>query len=279
MTKAEIRELSRALGLPTWDRPASPCLSSRFPYGTEITLEGLQKVEAARTCSMRWDLRRAGALSWRGGAAGSGAPRRSRASASPTIREIIDREFKKIGFRFVAVDLKGFRSGSLNEGLIANAAAPANRCARLTREVSPRSERDDCSTIARSDGVVIFMFAVEPSTTSTLTPVRSTRSASSVATIPSLQRVDAPRPAPSRRKACGVCACHSPVRATVAAIAPVRDALQRVGHRNRRDRTAPRCRRHARSKIAGVANGRAASCTITSSLSELVSPSAIRTES
>ncbi len=46
LTKAEIRELSRAMGLPTWDRPASPCLSSRFPYGTEITLEGLRKVAA-----------------------------------------------------------------------------------------------------------------------------------------------------------------------------------------------------------------------------------------
>jgi uncharacterized protein len=44
----------------------------------------------------------------------------------PSIRETIDREFKKIGFRFIAIDLKGFRSGSLNEGLIANAASPAN---------------------------------------------------------------------------------------------------------------------------------------------------------
>src|SRR6266436_1168656 len=46
LTKAEIRELSRAMGLPTWDRPASPCLSSRFPYGTEITAAGLEKVAA-----------------------------------------------------------------------------------------------------------------------------------------------------------------------------------------------------------------------------------------
>src|SRR5260221_14569274 len=44
MTKADVRELSRAMGLPTWDRPASPCLSSRFPYGTEITAAGLEKV-------------------------------------------------------------------------------------------------------------------------------------------------------------------------------------------------------------------------------------------
>src|SRR5271170_2489349 len=45
MTKADIRELSRAMGLPTWDRPASPCLSSRFPYGTQITPDGLRQVE------------------------------------------------------------------------------------------------------------------------------------------------------------------------------------------------------------------------------------------
>jgi len=45
--KADIRAASRALGLPTWDRPASPCLSSRFPYGTRITLERLERVQAA----------------------------------------------------------------------------------------------------------------------------------------------------------------------------------------------------------------------------------------
>src|ERR1700679_940229 len=46
MTKADIRALSRSMGLPTWDRPASPCLSSRFPYGTQITPDGLRKVAA-----------------------------------------------------------------------------------------------------------------------------------------------------------------------------------------------------------------------------------------
>ena len=103
------------------------------------------------------------------------------------------------------------------------------------------------STIARSDGVVILMFAVEPSTTSTRTPVRSTKSASSVAMILSLTARRCAATSTARRNACGVCACHSPARATVAAIAPSRDALQRVGHGYCRDRTAgPRRRRDAR---------------------------------
>ena len=118
MTKAEIREASRALGLPTWDRPASPCLSSRFPYGTEITLEGLQKVERGETLLHAMGFRVA-RVRYHGDVARlevetSELPR----LLEDSTREIIDREFKKIGFRFVAVDLKGFRSGSLNEGIV-----------------------------------------------------------------------------------------------------------------------------------------------------------------
>jgi uncharacterized protein len=121
MTKAEIREASRALGLPTWDRPASPCLSSRFPYGTQITLEGLQKVEHGETLLHAMGFRVA-RVRYHGDVARlevetSELPRLLQ---EPT-REIIDREFKKLGFRFVAVDLKGFRSGSLNEGLVTKA--------------------------------------------------------------------------------------------------------------------------------------------------------------
>src|SRR3984885_10858297 len=118
MSKAEIREASRALGLPTWDRPASPCLSSRFPYGTTITLEGLQKVERGETLLHAMGFRVA-RVRYHGDVARlevetSELPRLLDAST----REIVDSEFKKIGFRFVAVDLKGLRSGSLNEGIV-----------------------------------------------------------------------------------------------------------------------------------------------------------------
>lgn len=126
MTKADIRELSRAMGLPTWDRPASPCLSSRFPYGTEITPEGLAKVSAGEKLlhSMGFAVAR---VRYHGDVARLELEQREIARVfEPAIRQTIDREFKKIGFRFVAVDLKGFRSGSLNEGLIANAATTAN---------------------------------------------------------------------------------------------------------------------------------------------------------
>ena len=122
LTKAEIRELSRELGLPTWDRAASPCLSSRFPYGTEITLEGLRKVEQGEVLMHALGFRVA-RVRYHGDVARlevdtTELPRLFEA----TLRETIDREFKKIGFRFVAVDLKGFRSGSLNEGVVPKSA-------------------------------------------------------------------------------------------------------------------------------------------------------------
>lgn len=118
LTKAEIRELSRELRLPTWDRPASPCLSSRFPYGTEITPEGLRKVEQGEQVLHALGFRVA-RVRYHGDVA------RLELDSSelmrifePRIRETVDSEFRKIGFRFVAVDLKGFRSGSLNEGVV-----------------------------------------------------------------------------------------------------------------------------------------------------------------
>ena len=126
MTKADVRALSRSMGLPAWDRPASPCLSSRFPYGTEITPEGLKKVAAGEKLlhSMGFAVAR---VRYHGEVARLELEQSQIARIfERRIRETIDREFKKIGFRFVAIDLKGFRSGSLNEGLIVNAVEPAN---------------------------------------------------------------------------------------------------------------------------------------------------------
>ena len=123
LTKAEIRELSRAMELPTWDRPASPCLSSRFPYGTTITPEGLEKVAAGERLlhSMGFKIAR---VRFHGEVARLELERSEIARIfEPELRETVDREFRKIGFRFVAIDLKGFRSGSLNEGVIANATS------------------------------------------------------------------------------------------------------------------------------------------------------------
>ena len=117
LTKADVRELSRALGLPTWDRPASPCLSSRFPYGSRITPEGLRQVEEGERVLHRMGFRVA-RVRHHGEIARleveSGEVQRL---LSEPVRAEVDRELKRLGFRFVTVDLKGFRSGSLNEGL------------------------------------------------------------------------------------------------------------------------------------------------------------------
>jgi len=117
LSKAEIRELSRALGLPSWNRPASPCLSSRFPYGTRITLEGLRQVERGEQLlqSLGFGVAR---VRHHGEVArieieGSEIGR----MLEPKIRGLVDRELRALGFRFVTLDLRGFRSGSLNEGI------------------------------------------------------------------------------------------------------------------------------------------------------------------
>jgi uncharacterized protein len=121
LAKAEIRELSRAMGLETWDRPASPCLSSRFPYGTGITPEGLRKVEAGETLLHSLGFRVA-RVRYHGEVARLELECSEIARVfEPDIRDTVDREFRKLGFRFVTIDLRGFRSGSLNEGIVSNA--------------------------------------------------------------------------------------------------------------------------------------------------------------
>jgi len=125
MSKADIRELSRAMGLPTWDRPASPCLSSRFPYGTQITLEGLRRVEQGERLLHAMGFRVA-RVRYHGEIARLEVEADEIARLlEPATRATVDRELKELGFRFVTVDLKGFRSGSLNEGLSTRSLEPA----------------------------------------------------------------------------------------------------------------------------------------------------------
>jgi len=123
LTKAEIRELSRDLGLPTWDKPSSPCLSSRFPYGTTITRDALAKVAGAERV-----LRRLGfgecRVRFHETVARIEVPANLLARiVQPEIREELIREFRALGFLYVTVDLQGFRSGSLNEALAAPKSA------------------------------------------------------------------------------------------------------------------------------------------------------------
>jgi uncharacterized protein len=116
--KVDIRELSRAFGLPTWDKPAMACLSSRFPYGTPITAEKLRQVDRAeafvRSLGFReFRVRHHGELARLEVARGELARLWEDGRA-----EAIAARLRELGFLYVTVDLQGFRSGSLNEALL-----------------------------------------------------------------------------------------------------------------------------------------------------------------
>jgi uncharacterized protein len=117
LTKAEIRELSRVAGLPTWDRPASACLSSRIPYGTPVTIENIKTVEKGEE-----DVKALGFRQFRVRfhdelvrieIAKEELPR----ALTPEMAAQFTAIFKKLGFKYVALDLEGYRQGSLNEVL------------------------------------------------------------------------------------------------------------------------------------------------------------------
>jgi pyridinium-3,5-biscarboxylic acid mononucleotide sulfurtransferase len=118
LTKSEIRELSRRAGLPTWDEPASACLSSRIPYFSEVTDEKLRMIERAedvlrglgfRVCRVRHHDRGIARLE-------IGRDEMPRA-LEPDVADAIDRELRAIGYQYVTLDLRGYRTGSLNEAL------------------------------------------------------------------------------------------------------------------------------------------------------------------
>ena len=117
LTKSDIRRYSRELDLPTWDKPSSPCLSSRFPYGTTIDLARLRQVGACEI-SMRELSFREFRVRYHGDVARIEIPQSEfDRLLDKSTREAIVRKFKEAGFRYVSLDLQGFRSGSLNEGL------------------------------------------------------------------------------------------------------------------------------------------------------------------
>ena len=119
MTKDDIRRHSRELGLPTWDKPSSPCLSSRFPYGTEINLERLKQVAACELFMKELRFREF-RVRYHGDLARIevAANEFDRLFEKET-REAIIGKFKEVGFSYVSLDLQGYRTGSLNEVLIA----------------------------------------------------------------------------------------------------------------------------------------------------------------
>lgn len=117
LTKADIRELSRRAGLPTWDEPASACLASRIPYHREVTPEKLRAIEAAETALHRLGFRVC-RVRHHDELARVEVGRDELARAlEPGVREAIVDAVRGAGFRHVTLDLEGYRTGSLNEGL------------------------------------------------------------------------------------------------------------------------------------------------------------------
>jgi len=117
LDKDDLRRYSRELGLPTWDKPAAPCLASRIPYGSEVTDEKLRQIEAVEAVlsGLGFAVRR---VRHHGEIARIEVPRERIAelSAPEALGPVIEAA-KAAGFRHVTVDLQGFRSGSLNDAL------------------------------------------------------------------------------------------------------------------------------------------------------------------
>jgi uncharacterized protein len=120
LTKADIRALARRLGVPVWNKPALACLSSRIPYGTPVTAEALAQIDAAETL-----LRDLGFAQVR--VRHYGEQRLARIEVdpallpqlvAPALRDQVVSGLKALGYRFVTIDLAGYRAGSLNDALL-----------------------------------------------------------------------------------------------------------------------------------------------------------------
>jgi uncharacterized protein len=115
MSKSEVRELSRRAGLPTWDQPASPCLSSRIAYGTPVTIERLSTVDRGEEI-----LRELGFRQFRVRHHDSLVrleidPVEMDRALDRSVVDELARRFRDLGFKYVTLDLHGFRSGAMNE--------------------------------------------------------------------------------------------------------------------------------------------------------------------
>jgi uncharacterized protein len=125
LTKAEIRELSRLAGLPTWDRPAAACLSSRIPYGTPVTIENIKTVESGEEQMKGLGFRQF-RVRFHGDVVRLEIAREEMPRAlTMEMAETFTRVFKTLGFKYVTLDMEGYRQGSLNEVLLLPATGPA----------------------------------------------------------------------------------------------------------------------------------------------------------
>lgn len=117
LTKAEIRELSKSMGLPTWKKPSAACLASRIPYGEELTREKLARVDAAESFIRSLGFTNLRVRSHGDLARIELAPEETGRMADDDLRKTVSAKLKELGFTYVTVDLEGYRMGSLNKEL------------------------------------------------------------------------------------------------------------------------------------------------------------------
>ncbi|NQT26283.1 ATP-dependent sacrificial sulfur transferase LarE [candidate division KSB1 bacterium] len=117
LTKAEIRQLSKQLELPTWDRPAMACLASRIPYGTRITSEALERVAKAERLLRRLGFQQVRVRDHGDVARIEVTPDQKDAFLDKEMTDLLVLKLKTLGYKYVALDLEGYRMGSLNEAL------------------------------------------------------------------------------------------------------------------------------------------------------------------
>lgn len=117
LTKPEIRALSREMGLPTWDKPAMACLSSRVPYGERISREKLEQIDRAEQLLRELGFRQVRVRHHGDVARIELPPDDMPRFFAERLAEPITRRIKELGFQYVTLDLQGYRSGSMNEVL------------------------------------------------------------------------------------------------------------------------------------------------------------------
>jgi uncharacterized protein len=117
LTKGEIRALSKAMNLPTWDKPSSPCLATRFPYGVSITKEGLSRVQQAEDVIAQFGLRQIRVRDHGDTARIEVMSDEMETLLRRDVRDLVVERIRDLGFTYVSLDLQGYRTGSMNEPL------------------------------------------------------------------------------------------------------------------------------------------------------------------
>lgn len=141
-TKADVRELASLWQLPTWDKPATPCLSSRVAYGEQVTPERLKMIDEAESYLRSLGLRTLRVRYHKGDMARLEVPAEAVPRlCEPEVREALVRRLKALGFQYVTLDLEGFRSGSLNALVTIEGLTRTGQSLTHTNSSSPQPTR------------------------------------------------------------------------------------------------------------------------------------------